>query len=251
MKSFLKIQKFALLLVCLCLYSVMVTECAAEEYARASVVIMTAEQMEQMSRLAKLSEEFVSFSEGAAPCFMSFIGELNDGKYLNTDDLDLLRVGSGYQNFQDMFRSAALINPILYKDGNGFSLNFKVTEIETGEELMTISCPAPLYRFTNSERHGEEFPYLSALLFRYAKTFGIERNDPYCWGIFASKIWCGIVPNNFKLDGNDTISFDDYTRPITVSGKLKPEAPSSLRGKQKAEAEAWNKTAEDYFKQCA
>ena len=54
-----------------------------------------------------------------------------------------------------------------------------------------------------------------------------------------------------KLDGNDTISFDGYTRPITISGKLKPEAPSSLRGKQKAEAEAWNKTAEDYFKQCA
>ena len=151
--------------------------------------------MEQMSQLAKLPEEFASFSEGAAPCFMNlmrFTGELHN------IDFDLLRVGSGYRNFQDMFRSAALINPILYKDGNGFSLNFKVTEIETGEELMTISCPAPLYRFTNSEKHNEEFPYLSVLLFRYAKTFGIERNDPYCWGIFASKIWCGTVPNNFK-----------------------------------------------------
>ena len=200
--------------------------------------------------MAPLAKGFRSFDEEAiSPCFIDFVLDAYASDM--QIDLGLLRLGSGYRNFEEMFKSVALINPILYEDGNNFDLVFEVFEPQSGEELMRISSPAPFYVFTNAERGGEKFPYLSSLLFRYAETFGIKRNDPYCWGLFASDIWCGAVPQNFKLDGNDTISFGGYDRPVMVSGKLKPEESVSIRARQKAREEALGKTAKDYIVQCA
>ena len=181
----------------------------------------------------------------------------------------LLRLGSGYRNFEEMFKSAALINPILYNDGNMYqagaypswigygkvNLVFEVFDPRSGEELLKISSPAPFYVFTNAGRDGERFEALRTLLFRYAKTFGIERDAPYFWGLFASDVWCGAVPQNFKLDGADTISFGGYDRPVKISGMisdiLNPKEHVSIKARQKAEEEALSKTTKDYISQCA
>lgn len=161
-------------------------------------------------------------------------------------------LGRRYKHFIEVLKEATYINPILYEDGNNFALNFQIYEINTGRHLLTVSCPAPVYRFTNANRYDEDFPYLSVLFFRYAKyMFRLERDQSTAqWGNIASSVWYGSITPNFQLDGDDMVRFAGYP-PVSVEyHELEHKVSTSIRAQQKEKEEAMKKTAYDYINMC-